>query len=34
MEMKVTVTIHQSQTGKTFLLMAVDEIYDEVFVFG
>ena len=31
MEMKVTVTIHQSQTRKTFLLMAEDEIYDEVF---
>ena len=31
MEMKVTVTIHQSQIRKTFLLMAEDEIYDEVF---
>ena len=31
MEMKVTVTIHQSQTRKTFLLMAEEEIYDEVF---
>ena len=29
--MKVTVTIHQSPTRKTFLLMAEDEIYDEVF---
>ena len=31
MEMKVTITIHQSQNRKTFLLMSEDEIYDEVF---
>ncbi len=31
MEMKVTVTIHQSPTRKTFLLMAEEENYDEAF---